>query len=195
MHGQKNFPQRKMQSTLDVHLPDKCTDEEYLSLLQANLQKSLEDCKKLTNKKPDIVFYLAGVDVLQSDKLGRLSVTSEGLQQREQMVLDFFFTVHKIPIVLLTAGGYNSTSQVTAHMHAEVFREAHRLYNKNLSLYPEPLSLFSLFTNSIDSACPRESLLTPSDLSLLERVSQKQRLCYVKHNKHSVIAKLKNKHK
>lgn len=65
MHSAKNFPLRKMKSTIDVNLPDFCGDETYLKLLQENLDLALELCRKQTGKNPGIVFYLAGVDVVK----------------------------------------------------------------------------------------------------------------------------------
>ena len=129
MHGAKNFPSKKMKSSLDINLPDKCEDTMYLSLLHDNLYKSLEICKNNWGKYPDIVFYLAGVDIVVGDKLGRVSVTRNGLKRREKMVLEFCEEID-VPIVLLTAGGYQKTSELTAELHAEVFREAFRMFNK-----------------------------------------------------------------
>jgi acetoin utilization deacetylase AcuC-like enzyme len=66
MHGAKNFPLRKMRSSIDVNLPDKCGDDFYLKLLNENMEKALELCRdKSKGKNPSIVFYLAGVDVVE----------------------------------------------------------------------------------------------------------------------------------
>jgi len=131
MHGEKNFPYSKMRSTIDVNLPDRCGDDMYLQLLQENLNKSISYCKSKFNDMPSIVFYLAGVDIAEGDKLGRLGVSRDGIKKRENIVLEYFLKKYNIPIVLLTAGGYNSTIELTADMHADVFREAVKILNNN----------------------------------------------------------------
>eukprot|EP01119_Soliformovum_irregulare_P020491 TRINITY_DN6643_c0_g1_i1.p1 TRINITY_DN6643_c0_g1~~TRINITY_DN6643_c0_g1_i1.p1 ORF type:complete len:336 (-),score=87.08 TRINITY_DN6643_c0_g1_i1:25-915(-) len=121
MHAGKNFPMTKAKSTLDVELADKMGDDEYLSILDAHLEKVL------AASKPDIVFYLAGVDVMQGDRLGRLSLTLQGLKNREEKILKTIFKEKEIPLCILTAGGYAKTAGDTAQLHLEVFRSAYRL--------------------------------------------------------------------
>lgn len=117
MHGEKNFPLQKMKSSLDINLPDKCDDSLYMKLLEEHLPKVYE------LSKPEICFYLAGVDVMKGDKLGRLDISKEGLERREKYVLEFLAR-RKVPTVVLTAGGYAKTATETALLHAVVFRVA-----------------------------------------------------------------------
>ena len=80
MHGEKNYPLRKETSDLDIELADGIKDEEYLSILETNLLKLID------LEKPDFIFYQAGVDILESDKLGRLNVTIDGCRMRDKIV-------------------------------------------------------------------------------------------------------------
>lgn len=109
MHEEKNYPAKKESSNLDVSLDTACNDEEYLQLLH----KSLEKVKK--NFKPDLIFYLAGVDVFRMDRLGGLSLTKDGIKERDRMVRDF---MPEVPIAMVLAGGYavNDTDTVDLHM-------------------------------------------------------------------------------
>lgn len=118
MHGENNFPLHKSKSTLDVPLKDHMGDEEYLDILRHHLPKIYEQAS------PDIVFYAAGVDVVQGDRLGRLKMTEEGLRQREHYAVNYLHVEKKVPLVLLTTGGYASSPERTAELHAIVFREA-----------------------------------------------------------------------
>ena len=98
IHGEKNFPFRKFPSDLDIGLADGTKDEAYLAALQRGLSAVL-------NFAPEIVFYLAGADVHENDKLGRLSLTYEGIAQRDRLVLQAF-RKQNIPVVVTMAGGY-----------------------------------------------------------------------------------------
>ena len=80
LHGSNNFPFRKQRSTIDVELPDKTGDEEYLRALDSVLPRVFEF-------QPELVFYLSGVDALESDVLGRLELTIEGLKERDRRVI------------------------------------------------------------------------------------------------------------
>ena len=117
MHGERNYPTRKMRSTLDVGLADGMGDEEYLSLLQ----RHLEDI--LAGFAPDLVFYLAGVDPVGGDRYGRLALTDAGLRLRERTVLGAC-AERGLPLVITIAGGYAPTPERTAELHAVVFEEA-----------------------------------------------------------------------
>lgn len=121
MHGEKNFPLRKERSSLDLGLPDRLDDSAYLSLLQAHLNEVFE------RARPDLVVYLAGVDVVQGDRFGRLSLTRDGLAARDRFVLE---SVHArgIPLLLVLAGGYAKTPEITADLHAIVHRQASRVF-------------------------------------------------------------------
>jgi acetoin utilization deacetylase AcuC-like enzyme len=117
MHGERNYPLAKMRSTLDVPLRDGVGDAEYLETLQRNLPSVLE------RSKPDIVFYLAGVDVAAGDRYGKLALTEEGIRWRERMVIDAVRT-RGVPLVIVLACGYATTRARTVELHAHAFREA-----------------------------------------------------------------------
>ena len=82
MHGEKNFPFRKETSDLDVALADGTGDDDYLELLRSHLDEVLN------RHQPDFVFYLAGADPFEGDRLGRLKLTIDGLRTRDEIVLD-----------------------------------------------------------------------------------------------------------
>ena len=121
IHGANNYPFRKSASDLDVPLPDGTGDDEYLQALLAHLPQLLE------RARPDIVLYLAGVDVMAGDRYGRLSLTREGLHRRDNLVLKLV-RERDTPLVLLMSGGYAPTPTGTADLHAVVHREARRLF-------------------------------------------------------------------
>ena len=117
MHGERNYPTRKMRSTLDVGLPDGLEDDGYLALLEQHLDGIL------SRFAPDLVFYLAGVDPVRGDRYGRLALTDEGLRRRERRVLSTC-RERRLPVVVTLAGGYAPTPERTAELHALVFEEA-----------------------------------------------------------------------
>lgn len=121
MHGAKNFPHRKEVSDLDIALPDSITDGPYLALLAEALPKLIEQVK------PDFIFYLSGVDVLATDKLGRLGLTIDGCKQRDKLVLG---TAHElgIPVQVSMGGGYSADVWQIAEAHANTFRVAKSLW-------------------------------------------------------------------
>lgn len=121
MHGAKNYPSRKERSDLDIGLPDGTDDKLYIRILEDTLFGLLEKVQ------PDIVFYLAGVDVLDTDKLGRLALTVEGCKQRDRIVLE---QCHKnrIPVAVSMGGGYSERIATIVEAHANTFREAQRIF-------------------------------------------------------------------
>jgi acetoin utilization deacetylase AcuC-like enzyme len=121
MHGESNFPFRKKQSRLDVPLPDGVEDEEYLHRLDEVLPAAF-------GSRPDIVFYQSGVDPLASDSLGRLSLTPQGLIERDRMV---FRTARRFgaPFVLTSGGGYSRPIELSAHAHASTYRTAWHMFS------------------------------------------------------------------
>ncbi len=120
LHGANNFPFRKQRSKIDVELPDKTGDEEYLRALDSVLPRVLEFV-------PEIVFYLSGVDALKSDVLGRLALTLEGLKARDARVFGECFR-NRLPVVVTLGGGYSSPIELTAEAHANTFRVAAEIY-------------------------------------------------------------------
>ena len=99
MHGATAFPLKKQQSDCDIALPDSTTDTEYLTMLTKNLTEIIE------NFKPEIVLYQAGVDLLWCDKLGRISLTLEGVKKRDIVVFEQCLT-NNIPVAACMGGGY-----------------------------------------------------------------------------------------
>jgi acetoin utilization deacetylase AcuC-like enzyme len=118
MHGDKNFPFRKAESDLDVGLPDGCTDDTYLEALSRALHELQNRCA------PDLVFYLAGADPHEGDRLGRLHLSFEGLRQRDQMVLAWA-KARRIPLAMAMAGGYGRDLADTVQVQINSFALAH----------------------------------------------------------------------
>ncbi len=116
MHGAANFPFRKQESRLDIALPDHTGDEVYLDRLRAALPEVLAF-------GPGIVFYQSGVDALESDRLGRLSLTAEGLKERDRLVFGACRSAG-IPVVVTLGGGYSEPIELTVEAHANTFRLA-----------------------------------------------------------------------
>jgi acetoin utilization deacetylase AcuC-like enzyme len=121
MHGDNNFPFRKEKSDLDIPLKDGTGDEEYLSLLYDTLSQLIEQ------QKPDFIFYLSGVDVLASDKLGKLSLSREACRQRDKFVLEQC-RENKIPLQVSMGGGYSPQIKDIVEAHCNTFRIANELY-------------------------------------------------------------------
>jgi acetoin utilization deacetylase AcuC-like enzyme len=119
MHGANNFPFRKETSDLDVALPDGVGDDDYLALLAQHLPNIVEA------HRPDLVFYVAGADPYEGDRLGRLKLTMDGLRARDALVFD---TCHAagLPVALSMAGGYAADVEATVTIHASTIREAAR---------------------------------------------------------------------
>lgn len=121
MHGANNYPLHKEQSDLDIPLPDGIGDEEYLNLLQTHLSQVTQ------HFKPDFIFYQCGVDILSSDKLGRLGISLEGCKQRDHLVLGFA-RKNNIPICCSMGGGYSEDIRIIVEAHCNTFRLAASLY-------------------------------------------------------------------
>lgn len=121
MHGAKNYPVRKEQSDLDIGLPDKTEDTFYLKILQNTLPALIDKIQ------PEIIFYLSGVDVLESDKLGRLSLTLKGCKERDRIVLSLC-KQHQIPVAVSMGGGYSEKLSVIIEAHANTYRLAQDIF-------------------------------------------------------------------
>ncbi|MEH0156556.1 histone deacetylase [Limibacter armeniacum] len=121
MHGAHNFPLRKEMSDLDIGLPDGTTDQPYLDLLAHHLNELLD------TQKPEIVFFQSGVDVLHTDKLGRLAMTIQGCKERDRLVLE---ACHKrgIPVCVSMGGGYSAQIRDIVNAHANTFKLAESIY-------------------------------------------------------------------
>lgn len=118
MHGHHNYPLQKEESDLDIPLPDKTTDDEYLEILIRNLTGIVEEFK------PEFIHYQAGVDVLSSDKLGKLSLTISGCRQRDIEVISAA-KKYGLPLVCTMGGGYSSDIQVIVEAHKNTFEVVH----------------------------------------------------------------------
>lgn len=118
MHGERNYPFRKVKSHLDVALPQGAGDEEYLSALSGALE-TLPDA--------DMIFYQAGVDVLNEDKLGTFQMTFEGVRRRDKLVFAFA-KEHHLPLAMAVGGGYSNPIEATIKAYAGTFEEAKLAY-------------------------------------------------------------------
>jgi acetoin utilization deacetylase AcuC-like enzyme len=120
IHGEKNFPFHKERSDLDVHLPDRADDGEYLDALASGLDQALD------KSKPDLAIYLAGADPFEGDRLGRLSVSKAGLAERDRLVLESCLE-RKVPVAVTMAGGYSENVEDIADIHFASISRAARM--------------------------------------------------------------------
>lgn len=121
MHAEKNFPFRKEQSDLDIGLDDGLSDKEYLDILRENLDKII------LKHQPDFVFYLSGVDVLSTDKLGKLNLSLNGCKERDEIVLKTCKLLN-LPVQVSMGGGYSPKVSDIVEAHCNTYRIAHNLY-------------------------------------------------------------------
>jgi acetoin utilization deacetylase AcuC-like enzyme len=121
MHGDKNFPFRKERSDLDISMDDGIEGEAYLSLLKNALPALI------AQQKPNFVFYLAGVDVLASDKLGRLALSKEACKERDRFVFEQC-RINQIPVQVSMGGGYSPNIKDIVEAHCNTYRVAIDMY-------------------------------------------------------------------
>lgn len=121
MHGDKNYPLHKEKSDLDVPLPDGIEDNAYLALLKQQLESLI------SKVSPDVIFYQAGVDVLATDKLGRLSITEQGCKTRDEIVFSIA-NRYQIPIVVTMGGGYSPLIKHILNAHANTYKMAKEIF-------------------------------------------------------------------
>lgn len=121
MHGKSNYPFKKEQSNLDIALENNTDDATYMHLLKKTLPKLID------TQKPDFIYYLCGVDVLASDKLGKLSMTLQGCKNRDRFVLQTCKN-YQIPVMCSMGGGYSPDIKIIIEAHAATFRLAQDLY-------------------------------------------------------------------
>ena len=121
MHGKKNYPFKKENSDWDIALEDDTGDEVYLNLLNDTLPRLFE------RADPDFVFYLSGVDVVDTDRLGRLGLSIEGCKKRDEQVLKF---CHKrsLPLQCSMGGGYSKDIKLIIEAHANTYRVAQQIF-------------------------------------------------------------------
>ena len=123
MHGAKNYPLFKEISDLDIELPDKTGDDEYLETLE-------EALSRIFLPRPDIIFYLGGADPFEKDQLGRLGLSIEGLKKRDEIVLSFA-KEHHTPIITTMSGGYALDINDTVEIHSNTIRAVKKVFSKN----------------------------------------------------------------
>lgn len=121
MHGAGNYPFKKEKSDLDIPLPDGSGDEIYLQKLKQTLPKLIDE------QNPNFIFYLSGVDILETDKLGRLNCTVEGCKERDRFVLQMCKDLN-IPVQVSMGGGYSPEIKTIIEAHANTFRVAQEVY-------------------------------------------------------------------
>lgn len=117
MHGEHNYPLRKERSDLDIHLKTQIEDNEYMDLLRVNLEKII------ASHQPQFIFFQAGVDVLHSDRLGKLGLTKNGVKRRDALVIETCHTLN-IPMVITMGGGYSTKLVDLIDAHCNTFRTA-----------------------------------------------------------------------
>jgi acetoin utilization deacetylase AcuC-like enzyme len=134
LHGARNFPFRKEASSLDVELPDGCTDAPYLQALDAALAESLA---RQAAAPPGLAFYVAGADPHEADRLGRLKLSLEGLAERDRRVFACL-RGQGIPVAVSMAGGYGRDTAVTVGIHRRTLAEAYASWQGWQSRRPAP---------------------------------------------------------
>lgn len=121
MHGEHNYPFHKEKSDLDIPLEDGIEDAEYLQLLRDALPRLIESVQ------PDFAFYLSGVDILNTDRYGKLKVSIEGCRQRDEYVFNTL-KQHRIPCAVSMGGGYSADVKIITEAHCNTFRMAKDIY-------------------------------------------------------------------
>jgi acetoin utilization deacetylase AcuC-like enzyme len=120
-HGKRNYPFRKEKSDLDIEFDDKTNDEKYLKILKETIPKIIDEFN------PDFIFYLSGVDVLENDKLGRLSLTINGCKERDRFILELC-KKNSIPVQVSMGGGYSIVLKNIIEAHSNTFRLAQEIF-------------------------------------------------------------------
>ncbi len=114
MHSKINYPAKKSVSDLDIELEENLEDREYIDILKNNL-------KYLNEVEFDFVFYIAGVDIHYNDRLGKLKISDNGIFERDELVIDNFFS-NKIPICGVLGGGYNKDFNKLVELHSSLHK-------------------------------------------------------------------------
>ena len=121
MHGRHNYPFHKEKSDWDIPLEDGTTDETYLQLLQ----NALDEIPQRFN--PDFVFYLSGVDILSTDKFGKLKVSPSGCKTRDEMIFNWI-RKNNLPCTVAMGGGYSADVKIITEAHCNTFRAAKNVF-------------------------------------------------------------------
>ena len=114
MHSKVNYPAKKSVSDLDIELEENLEDREYINILKNNL-------KYLNEEEFDFVFYIAGVDIHYNDRLGKLKISDNGIFERDELVINNFFS-NKIPICGVLGGGYNKDFNKLIELHSSLHK-------------------------------------------------------------------------
>ena len=114
MHSKVNYPAKKSVSDLDIELEENLEDREYIDILKNNL-------KYLNEEEFDFIFYIAGVDIHYNDRLGKLKISDNGIFERDELVIDNFFS-NKIPICGVLGGGYNEDFNKLVELHSSLHK-------------------------------------------------------------------------
>ena len=122
MHGKTNYPFKKETSDFDIALEDTTNDETYISILSETLPKIIQE------QQPDFIFYLAGVDILATDKLGKLGCTLQGCKKRDELVFEIC-KKYNIPVQVSMGGGYSPEIKTIIEAHANTFRTAKSIFS------------------------------------------------------------------
>ena len=122
MHGDHNYPFHKEKSDLDIPLQDGTDTETYLQILYETLPALIQKVK------PDFAFYLSGVDILGTDKFGKLNVSMEGCRLRDAFVFSLL-QMNRIPVTVAMGGGYSTDIKIITEAHCNTFREAIKIFD------------------------------------------------------------------
>jgi acetoin utilization deacetylase AcuC-like enzyme len=120
-HGKTNYPFKKETSDLDIAFDNNTTDDEFLQTIATVIPKLIE------TQKPDFIFYLAGVDILASDKLGKLACSVEGCKKRDELVFELC-SKFEIPVQVSMGGGYSPEIKTIIEAHANTYRAAKNIF-------------------------------------------------------------------
>jgi acetoin utilization deacetylase AcuC-like enzyme len=123
IHGEKNFPFRKIPGDLDIGLPDGTTDESYLELVEEGTHRAI------LSANPDFAIFVSGADPFVGDRLGKLSITKAGLAERDRLVLDACYAAG-LPLAIAMGGGYAHNVEDIVDIHAQTVRIAAQRVNR-----------------------------------------------------------------
>ncbi len=121
MHGKANYPFKKELSDLDIALETDTGDATYLAILKEALPQLIQE------QQPDFIFYLCGVDILATDKLGKLGCSVQGCKERDRFVLQSCYDLN-IPVQCSMGGGYSPDIKIIVDAHANTYRLAQEIY-------------------------------------------------------------------
>ena len=121
MHGKSNYPFKKEQSDLDIALENDTSDDIYLNILKATLPRLIDE------QQPDFIYYLSGVDVIASDKLGKLAMSIGGCKERDRYVLQTCKNLN-IPVMCSMGGGYSPNIKTIVEAHSNTYRLAQNIF-------------------------------------------------------------------